>query len=776
MGNSNSFQEISEVSDSKTPLELKGNCPLNGNKSNNNSNSNNNNNNNTEITDTAYTRTQHDRENHNPEQPSKTSNLKKSAVTNGILEDSKGELRTTIVSNGKTVQSTQEQRSTITSVTSCSPGVLSWKNAFQFWGAVEQQEKSSNNQRPSTKRQLSSESTQTIRVVKKSTVKKEKSGSVVQKEVYSEGAQSELERVRAIWILLCHNIQYDVSGYLGLSEKMCSPDQVIQAGKRVLWVLQNLSGDVEVGIKCMEVSGYGKGIGYRLGQSYQNKKSNHMWNAVQLGGHWYLLDSCWGAGTVDIESTTFIQCNLKKSAVTNGILEDSKGELRTTIVSNGKTVQSTQEQRSTITSVTSCSPGVLSWKNAFQFWGAVEQQEKSSNNQRPSTKRQLSSESTQTIRVVKKSTVKKEKSGSVVQKEVYSEGAQSELERVRAIWILLCHNIQYDVSGYLGLSEKMCSPDQVIQAGKRVLWVLQNLSGDVEVGIKCMEVSGYGKGIGYRLGQSYQNKKSNHMWNAVQLGGHWYLLDSCWGAGTVDIESTTFIQWWNALSPSLEELPENPFLSWGLHQTAKELGLRECSHGAETIVVDTRSFELIMWNTRPLTVLCELVHKELDPTLSKRCVASQIEQNKLTCRVLCPFRGYCHLSVFVSDFEGESSLQNSSNFLLKCTGPTINLNELFPPAFSTSCGPGIKAQKLGISNPSHAAPIITTQQGKCNITFHNSQDLEFTAVLEKEHNKSTKHPLDRHVLFTYMKPESTNSVSTRRQLPAKIAPMFVTTS
>ncbi|RXM29405.1 Kyphoscoliosis peptidase [Acipenser ruthenus] len=592
--------------------------------------------------------------------------------------------------------------------------------------------------------------------------------------------------------------------------------------------------------------------------------------------------------------------------------------MHTTIFSNGKTVQSTQEQRSTVTSVASRSPGVLSWKNVFQFWGAVEQQEKSSNNGRPSTKRQLSSESTQTIRVVKK-----EESGSVVQKEVYSEvhglktqegekgtvftrtspvkrklrrdlfsepkifgrvdshvlsiskqlkaegvylsrivhcvtqGAQSELERVRAIWIWLCHNIQYDVSGYLGLSEKMCSPDQVIQAGKGMCCGYSRICLEMcrEVGIKCMEVSGYGKGIGYRLGQSYQNKKSNHMWNAVQLGGHWYLLDSCWGAGTVDIESMTFIQrpedfidshcpddpqWQlmnstvslaqfqqrvfktsafyrlglSIISPkefhmqtvngeamvsmrsanaaeftyqisqlsggaakdlsssfglltvsrqgmtlklvecsepkSLEKLPENPFLSWGLHQTAKELGLRECSQGAETIVVDTGSFELILWTTRPLTVLCELVHKELDPTLSKRCVVSQIEQNKLTCRVLCPFRGYYRLSVFVRDFEGESSLQNSGNFLLKCTGPTINLNELFPPALSTSCGPGIKAQKLGISNPSHAAPIITTQQGKCNITFHNSQDLEFTAVLEKEHNKITKHPLDRHVLFTYM--------------------------
>ncbi|MGH0140965.1 UNVERIFIED_CONTAM: hypothetical protein FKN15_076538 [Acipenser sinensis] len=157
-------------------------------------------------------------------------------------------------------------------------------------------------------------------------------------------------------------------------------------------------------------------------------------------------------------------------------------------------------------------------------------------------------------------------------------------------------------------------------------------------------------------------------------------------------------------------------------------------------------------------VLCELVHKDLDPILSKRCIASQMEQDRLTCHILCPFHGYYRLSVFVRDFEGEGSLQNSGNFLLKCTGPTINLNELFPSALSASCGPGIKTQKLGISKPSHAAPIITTQQGKCNITFHISQDLEFTAVLAKENMKDVKQTLDRHVLFTYTDSKVTVSV------------------
>ncbi|KAJ8372359.1 hypothetical protein AAFF_G00289920, partial [Aldrovandia affinis] len=62
-----------------------------------------------------------------------------------------------------------------------------------------------------------------------------------------------------------------------------------------------------VGIECEEVAGHSKGIGYRQGQSYRDTDSAHMWNAVRLGGHWYLLDACWGAGRVDLDNKAFIK-------------------------------------------------------------------------------------------------------------------------------------------------------------------------------------------------------------------------------------------------------------------------------------------------------------------------------------------------------------------------------------------------------------------------------------------------------------------------------------
>lgn len=63
----------------------------------------------------------------------------------------------------------------------------------------------------------------------------------------------------------------------------------------------------EVGIECQEVPGHSKGVGYRQGQSLREVKSDHLWNVVLLGGQWFLLDACWGAGRVDMEHESFVK-------------------------------------------------------------------------------------------------------------------------------------------------------------------------------------------------------------------------------------------------------------------------------------------------------------------------------------------------------------------------------------------------------------------------------------------------------------------------------------
>ncbi|NXI42645.1 KY peptidase, partial [Galbula dea] len=198
-----------------------------------------------------------------------------------------------------------------------------------------------------------------------------------------------------------------------------------------------------------------------------------------------------------------------------------------------------------------------------------------------------------------------------------------------------------------------------------------------------------------------------------------------------------------------EKLPENPFHFWGLHQKARDFGIKESSHQGELLVAPQGTSVLTLQTSRPLLAMYELVHKDLDDVLSKKCLAAQAEEEKLSCHILCPFQGYYRLSVFVKDLGGITA-RNVANFLLRCLRP-INQNELFPLGLSMHCGSGISSASHGLSSPSHSTPIITSKLGKCNLTFHIPADIEVSASLSKDKVISTKYPLERYILVTHLR-------------------------
>ncbi|NXL47913.1 KY peptidase, partial [Podilymbus podiceps] len=198
-----------------------------------------------------------------------------------------------------------------------------------------------------------------------------------------------------------------------------------------------------------------------------------------------------------------------------------------------------------------------------------------------------------------------------------------------------------------------------------------------------------------------------------------------------------------------EKLPENPFYFWGLHQKVRDFGIKESSHKGEMLTAPQGTLLLTLQTSQPLLAMYELVNKDLDAALSKKCLAAQAEEEKLSCHVLCPFQGYYRLSVFVKAL-GDNTFRNAANFLICCSRP-VNWNELFPSGMSMHCGSGISSSGHGLSNPSHSSPIITTKLGKCNITFHTPTDVEVMASLSKDKVINDKYPLERYILVTHLR-------------------------
>ncbi|XP_005997493.1 kyphoscoliosis peptidase isoform X2 [Latimeria chalumnae] len=609
------------------------------------------------------------------------------------------------------------------------------KEIFEFWGTQETHNKeSSNNKKPLSKRQPSIEQ-QAFKVVKMSTFSKvsdgrfvhmefcsEKTGSrcekengkqprevsfsrkrksrrdlflnanvfslvdshvlCISKQLKSEGecsvlkvvqqiterCHTDLERIRAIWIWLCNNIEYDISGFLGLSEKISAPEQVLQSGRGVCSGYSSLCREMcrEVGISCVEVSGYGKGIGYKLGQSYQHKKSNHMWNAVQLEGQWYLLDACWGAGTVNTEKQVFIQ-------------------------------------------------------RYDEFYFLVDPEEFIDSHWPDDSTWQLME--------------------PIVPLEEFEKRVFKTSEFYRlALSIILPKTSILQTDGEATVLLACAAPLEFS-------YQLSQVCGDTikDIDKSCGMVS-----------------VSHHSMKLKVLPPTRGLYDLMIFAKPVDSQGR--FSWvcscqinCNDLKCS-EKLPQNPFHFWGFLQNAISFGMRKCSYGEDPIISKTGTLEFIFQTSRPLLAMYELAHEEMETSVAKRCIISQIEKDKLTCHVLCPLKGYYRLSVFVKDMQ-EQNFKNAGNFLIHCMQP-VNLNELFPPNLSMHCGPGVKTAEVGLSRPSHPGPIINTNEGRCNITFQSSSDIEVTVVLTKDQDTdNTKHlDINRYVLVTHLENKVTISV------------------
>jgi len=112
--------------------------------------------------------------------------------------------------------------------------------------------------------------------------------------------KNDLEKVRVIYRWITENISYDVSGYLTGNYGDLSPEGVLTRGSAVCSGYAGLFGKLAAtaGLDVVEIGGWAKGISYKVGDRISGP-TNHAWNAVKISDGWYLIDSTWGAGSVD---------------------------------------------------------------------------------------------------------------------------------------------------------------------------------------------------------------------------------------------------------------------------------------------------------------------------------------------------------------------------------------------------------------------------------------------------------------------------------------------
>jgi transglutaminase-like putative cysteine protease len=129
----------------------------------------------------------------------------------------------------------------------------------------------------------------------------------------------------------------------------------------------------------------------------------------------------------------------------------------------------------------------------------------------------------------------------------------SPTDKARVLFTWLHHNIDYNVRDFLNHSVKPSTPENTLRTG---LAVCEGYAGlfnalALQAGLQSLVTGGHGKGVGFATPGPHDPVPpfaGNHAWNAVYLPdttGGWHLIDSTWGAGTLDMASRQYNKGFN---------------------------------------------------------------------------------------------------------------------------------------------------------------------------------------------------------------------------------------
>ncbi|XP_062355277.1 kyphoscoliosis peptidase [Cinclus cinclus] len=355
--------------------------------------------------------------------------------------------------------------------------------------------------------------------------------------------------------------------------------------------------------------------------------------------------------------------------------------------------------------------------------------------------------------------------------------ARTDLEKVRAIWMWICHHIEYDVVGYHNKSQLSSKPRDVFQMGKSICEGYAELFEHMcsLAGIQCKKLSGHAKGHGYKTGQTFTGD-SDHAWNAVYLEGRWHLLDSTWGSGSVDDSFTKFTYRynefyflthpalfinnhfpdnsnWQLLKPTLtlkefenNMLHSSNFYMLGLLATHPETPIIQTVNGKASISVDCRSNMLFTFKLKG-------AQEHGLMTLEKHGMKLDIYPQKT---------GSHKLEIFAKPSKAEASddvYKCVVEYVVECE--SVDKAMCFPKDLRQPVGPSWFSECHGFLQPSHREPILHTNDGRCSFTFNLSKDISILTLLHTDGSSHAEDMGRQHVLQIQRR----NQIELKVQLP-----------
>ncbi|XP_031758607.1 kyphoscoliosis peptidase, partial [Xenopus tropicalis] len=348
----------------------------------------------------------------------------------------------------------------------------------------------------------------------------------------------------------------------------------------------------------------------------------------------------------------------------------------------------------------------------------------------------------------------------------------SDLEKTRAIWIWICHHIEYDTEGLKDLSQVSCDPNDVLRTRKGVCAGYSSLFESMcsIAGVKCKSMSGYSKGGRYKTGQTFSGD-STHEWNMVYLEGSWHLLDSTWGAGTTSHnEPFTFKynEFYFLTHPAL--FIEDHFPEENKHQLLEPcVSLKQF----EKLNRKCYFYKMGLLSSWPDTVTVETVKGKVTFTLEGRHHLlflfhlnktetpglMQLTEHGMKLDVYPQKTGEQILQIFAKREDSEGVYDWILDYKVICK--SVDTNMKIPKCLMNPVGPSWLSEKAGLFQPSHQDPVIYTEDGCCTVSFALKGKLSIFATLDSSEIQMTSDMKHRHIFQT----QRENDVEFKVRLP-----------
>ncbi len=112
------------------------------------------------------------------------------------------------------------------------------------------------------------------------------------------------EKYRSIFTWIAHTIAYDVEALKNPELRVTDAREVIKKKKAVCAGYSAVFIELcrLAGLECKAITGWARTSG-QIGRPLG--KTDHAWNAIRIGGEWYLCDVTWGAGHTDESRSVF---------------------------------------------------------------------------------------------------------------------------------------------------------------------------------------------------------------------------------------------------------------------------------------------------------------------------------------------------------------------------------------------------------------------------------------------------------------------------------------